>query len=115
MQGGGGSLMLWGCLWDGGVGSLIRLEGKINADAYIKMIQEHVLLWMQEKFPIGITFLQDNALIHKAKRVLEYFLCNNIQFLDHPPQFPNLNPIENLCAILKRKVWATKPQNVTQL
>ena len=41
-----------------------------------------------------IVFQQDNAPVHKAYNVIEWFERNSIEGVDHPPYSPYLNSIE---------------------
>ncbi len=49
-------------------------------------------------------FLQCNASCHKSREVMEFFEQNDIIVADHPPQSPDLNPIENIWNYVKRKI-----------
>ena len=52
-----------------------------------------------------LLFLQiDNARYHSSIEALEFYYENNIKMIDWPSYSPNLNPIENICAIMKRKI-----------
>ena len=49
-------------------------------------------------------FQEDNAPIHKAKKVKYYMSNNNIDVLPWPAYSPDLNPIENCWAAIKQKL-----------
>ena len=49
-------------------------------------------------------FQQDLAPCHASKKVKNFVVQNGIQCLDCPGHSPDLNPIENLCAIVKNRM-----------
>jgi len=61
-------------------------------------------------------FVQDNAPCHKTKKISNFFELNKINNLsDFPPCSPDLNPIENIWATLKREIAKVEPKNLKQL
>ena len=73
---GGGSLMLWGCMTSKGVGDYIRIDVRMNSDAYCTILNEG-LLGTIKYFRLNsnyIVFQQDNDPKHtsiKARNWLE--------------------------------------------
>jgi hypothetical protein len=62
-------------------------------------------------------FQQDNATIHVANSTWEWFLENGIHIMDWLANLLDLNPMENLWAILCRSVYADGKvyTNITEL
>ena len=48
-----------------------------------------------------LVFMQDNASIHTARSVRDWFQEQHIRFTDWPPYSPDLNPIQNLWHAMK--------------
>ena len=40
--------------------------------------------------------MQDNVSVHTVEKNLLFFERDKYDLLDHPPQLPNLNPLENI-------------------
>ena len=109
-------VMFWSCISVFGPGPLIPITGTMNATKYIDTLQQHLLPYCEALYPErNIIYQQDNAPCHKARVVNEFFAKNHIALLQWPAYSPDLNCIENLWAMLKRKLHATDISSKQQL
>ncbi len=62
-----------------------------------------------------LIFQQDLAPAQTAKGTKSWFNDHGVTVLDWPANSPDLNPIENLWGIVKRKMRDTRPNNADDL
>ncbi len=78
---------------------------------------EHFVLPSADKLygDADFIFQQDLAPAHTAKGTKSWFNDHGVTVLDWPANSPDLNPIENLWGIVKRKMRDTRPNNADEL
>ena len=90
------SINVWGCITYFGQEYLKILEGRINAEKYLEVLDECIWPTVQQYFPDGgYIFQEDIAPIHKVNVVKRYFQEKNTTPLLWPAYSPGLSPIEN--------------------
>lgn len=102
---GGGGIMVWGAMGANGVGNLVFIEGKMDRMVYLNILQQN-LPETAKKLNLNSSYLlvQDNDPKHTSRIVKEWLLYKVKKVLPHPPQSPDLNPIEHLWAYMEKKL-----------
>ncbi len=110
------SVMIWAAMSSAGVGPLCFLKSTVNAAIYQEIL-EHFMLPSADKHygDADFIFQQDLAPAHTAKGTKSWFNDHGVTVLDWPANSPDLNPIENLWGIVKRKMRDTRPNNADDL
>ncbi len=110
------SVMIWAAMSSAGVGPLCFLKSTVNAAIYQEII-EHFMLPSADKLygDADFIFQKDLAPAHSAKGTKSWFNDHGVTVLDWPANSPDLNPIENLWGIVKKKMRDTRPNNADDL
>ncbi|KAL4465551.1 hypothetical protein ABPG72_014000 [Tetrahymena utriculariae] len=121
-------LMAYGAIsWNGRSSIYIYPKGfKVDSESYVKILEE-VLIPFAEKSHENQRgtrsqnnrkkwyLVQDNAPCHKSKFTTNFINHQGIQILPHPPNSPDLNPIELIWSVIKSRIEKENPQNEQQL
>ncbi len=108
--------MILAAMSSAGVGPLCFLKSTVNAAIYQEIL-EHFMLPSADKLygDADFIFQQDLAPAHTAKGTKSWFNDHGVAVLDWPANSPDLNLIENLWGIVKRKMRDTRPNNADEL
>ena len=112
-------LMVWGCFSWLGLGPLIVLEQNVTGNSYSELLEIHVLPTMMAMFDEiedGV-FQDDNAQAHRSHTASAKAEELGIERLPWPAHSPDLNPIENLWSLLKKRIKSkeNRPTNIPEL
>ncbi len=110
------SVMIWGAMSSAGVGPLCFLKTNITAPVYQEILEHFMLPTADQLFKdADFIFQQDLAPAHTAKSTKSWLNDHGVGVLDRPANSPDLNPIENLWGIVKRKMRNKRPKNADEL
>jgi len=108
--------MLFGCISYEKKGFIAMIEGTINKEKYVEMIDTLIKPFLDShQHPERMIFIQDNAPPHKAGVSMDRLAELRIKLVPHPPYSPDQNPIELLWAYLERKIMHEDRKTVASL
>ncbi|GFS66665.1 transposable element Tcb2 transposase [Trichonephila clavipes] len=110
-------IMMWSVFSGKGTGRLYAVKGMMRQDQYKDVLRNRLIPQLEEWFPNGepYIFMQDEAPCHTARSIKAFLAEQNIPVLDWPGNRPDMNPIENVWELMKRKVSKDVITNKTQL
>ena len=93
---------------------LVFFKGWLNGAKHRDNL-DSLLPSVQQLYPGGFRYLQDNDPSHADKRSLRYLEAMAPKVQKMPAQSPDFNPVEHVWAALDRRVAARSPQTIADL
>ncbi len=106
--------MVWGCMSAAGTGELRFIEGNMDSNMYCDTLKQKMVPSLQ-KLGRTAVFHHNNDPKHTAKITTAFLMKLKVKVMEWPSMSPDLNPIEHMWGILKRKVEKHHVSNIQQL
>jgi len=80
-------VIVWGCICIHGVGTIAKVDGNINMEKYIQVLEEHLWPVLARHYPSNdCVFQDDNTPVHRAHVVQRYMASNRLKTKSWPAQ-----------------------------
>ena len=107
---------VWAGISCRGPTAICIFEGTMDAVLFVEILQKTLLPFIEEVYPFGHRYMQDNDPKHTSKYAKTFMENHNINWWKTPAESPDANPMENLWHELKEYIRrVVKPKNKDEL
>ena len=103
------SVLVWGCMTAEGPGRLCIVSTTVNSDVYQEIFENFMIPSAEDLCDDDFLFQQDLASCHTSKSTTKWLKEKDITVLPWLANSPDLNPIENLWGIMKKRLQEVAP------
>ena len=96
---------VWAGISCRGATGVCIFDGIMDAPMYTCILEDYLIPFIQDVYPKGHRFMQDNDLKHTSRHAQAFFSEKHINWWKIPPESPDVNPIENLWHELKVRTY----------
>lgn len=104
----GGSVLIWMMAMPNGLLSFRVIEGTLNSSKYIELIDDYVVPIIKLNYGQNFWFQEDNASVHKSRKVQAFVQEREIRVLKWPAKSPDLNIVEDCWKLISDLVYDGK-------
>lgn len=97
--------MFWAAFGNGKRTGLVALDGNVDSQGIYDLYNAYLPDFLEA----NNIFMHDNASVHTAGIVKELLRERGYEIMIWPPLSPDLNPIENVWALMKAKIYEIDP------
>ncbi|CAF3374009.1 unnamed protein product [Rotaria socialis] len=108
-------IMVWGAFTNKGQISCYSFRTTMDGPLYVEILRKHLLNGARKQFGSRWRYQQDNDPKHTSKIAKQFLEKEVPEMIDWPSNSPDINPIENMWSILKRRVEKQNPSNIDEL
>ena len=106
---------VWGSISYQGKVGFHSFQNIMNSDYYVDILENNLIENAQRQFNGKWRLQQDNDPKHRSATTKRWLADNVPAIMDWPSNSPDLNPIENMWNIMKRRIEKRKPKNINDL
>ena len=95
-----------------GLSEIHELKPRFNSQDFINLIHDHLIPSVRELYPQpdDIYIFVDKRSLHKSQNVVQYlYSLPNTYVIDVPEMGSDMNPIQNIWAMMTRHITINKP------